>query len=71
MNVNGWIILDAKKLGDRDFEVLYVEQSRGFELRPAEGWLVDGRLCDARRSAEKARKAMAKAATVAATIQVG
>ena len=55
LNLNGWILLDASKLAEDFFEVLYVEQSRGFELRAAKGWITNGSLYTRKRAAEKER----------------
>ena len=62
LNINGWIILDANRLADGFFEVLYVEQSRGFELRAVQGWVYNGSLFTRKKAAEKERAQFAGAA---------
>lgn len=58
---DGGIVLDAEKVGHREYRMTWVEQGRGTEIRPCVGWWIRGyhstkpTLEMARREAEKAR----------------
>ena len=45
--------MDARELGEDYFEVLYVEQSRGFELREVKGWFTNGTLFSKKKAADR------------------
>lgn len=57
----GLIAVDAECVGNREYRVVWVEQSRGFDLKLVEGWLIrgyhvaGGTLEIARKKATKAR----------------
>jgi len=58
---DGGIVLDAQKVGHREYRMTWVEQGRGTAIKPCEGWWIRGyhsvkpTLEQARREAEKAR----------------
>lgn len=64
--INGWIILDANRLAEGFFEVLYVEQSREFEVRAAQGWVYNGSSFTGKKAAEKEHAQFVGAAKKAA-----
>lgn len=58
---DGGIVLDAQKVGHREYRMTWVEQGRGTAIRPCAGWWIRGyhstkpTVEQARREAEKAR----------------
>ncbi len=58
--VGGLLTVDAEPVGPREYRVVWVEQSRGFELKLVDGWLIRGhhvRGGSLRTARDKARKA--------------
>jgi hypothetical protein len=59
---DGLLVIDAKRVAHREYQVVWVEQSRGVSLKTVDGWLIRGyhvqaaTLDDARKKAAKARK---------------
>ena len=60
--IGGLITLDCEPVGVREYRAAWAAQSKGFELKVAEGWIIrgyhveNGTLEAARRKAEKARR---------------
>ena len=60
--IGGLITLDCESVGIREYRAIWAAQSKGFELKVAEGWIIrgyhveGGTLEEARRKAEKARR---------------
>jgi hypothetical protein len=60
--IGGLITLDCEPVGVREYRAIWAAQSKGFELKVAEGWLIrgyhveGGTLEAARRKEEKARR---------------
>ena|ERR1017187_353474 len=60
--IGGLITLDCEPVGVREYRASWAAQSKGFELKVAEGWIIrgyhvqGGSLDSARRKAEKARR---------------
>lgn len=51
---DGTLILDCKEVGDREHKVIFVKQARGFDIRPAYGFMIRGYL-STKKTLEKAR----------------
>jgi hypothetical protein len=60
--IGGLVTLDCESVGVREYRATWAAQSKGFELKVAEGWIIrdyhveGGTLEAARRKAEKARR---------------
>mgnify|MGYP001440866226 CR=1 FL=1 len=69
MTPDGMVLCRARKLATREYEMTWVEQARGFDLRTRAGYLIRGYHVQA-RSVEQARKlaATARRRSLAATI---
>ena len=65
---DGMVVVDAKKIGHREYQITWVEQSRGFDLKIVDGFLIRGyhvkakTIDAARKKAVKARQKALKAA---------
>lgn len=57
---DGLVVIDAKKIGHREYQLTWVEQSRGVSLKKVSGWLIRGYHVQA-ASPDAARKKAAKA----------
>ena len=64
---DGLILIDAEKIGPREYRISWLEQSRGFELRPVAGYLIRGYHVAA-KTVESARKKAAIARRAAAGV---
>lgn len=58
--IGGLITLDAEKVGNREYKAVWAEQSRGFDLKAVEGWIIKGYHVTG-GTIEAARKKVAKA----------
>lgn len=52
---DGLALIDAEKIAPREYRLTWLEQSKGFELKPVSGWLIRGFHVEA-KSLEAARK---------------
>lgn len=57
---DGLLVIDARKIAPREYEITWAEQSRGVSLREVSGWLIRGYHVQA-KNVEEARKKAAKA----------
>lgn len=63
--VGGLLVLDAEKIGTREFKLTWVEQGRGFELKTVNGFLIRGHHVET-KSVDSARRIAAKRRSEAA-----
>lgn len=64
---DGLVVMDAKKIGPREYQIVWAEQSRGFDLKTIEGFLIKGfhvKNIDLEKARRKAAQERTKTLTV-------